>query len=313
MKKVLLSTALMATINVGWAQTQIGNSGFENWETVAGGDEEPTNWNSFLTATGSMTWAAANQIESSSDVRPGSTGTTSCRIWSRDVFSIIANGNVTLGRINMNSATPTDASNYNATVTSDPNFSEAITDSPDSIVFWAKFDPNGHSQNARMKATLHDAYNYRDPEDGASLTHIVASVDTNFTQATPVWTRYSCAFDYSGPASGPQFLLLTFTTNETPGGGAGDDVLWIDDVELIYNPVSIQENASSEVVAYFTNAGENLNFKADSPVQFDVFDMTGKRVLSGEGISVAFDYPKGAYIVKTNLNGRTGTTKVIKY
>ena len=313
MKKVLLSTALMATINFGWAQTQIGNSGFENWETVAGGDEEPTNWNSFLTATGSMTWAADNQIESSTDVRPGSSGTASCRIWSRDVFSIIANGNVTLGRINMNSATPTDASNYNATVTTDANFSEAITDSPDSIVFWAKFDPNGHTQNARMKATLHDSYNYRDPEDGTSTTHVVASVDTNFTQASPVWTRYSCAFDYSGPASGPQFILVTFTTNETPGGGAGDDVLWIDDVELIYNPVSVNENSQSEVLVFFSNAGEKLNFKSDGAVKFEVFDMTGKRIISGESTSVDFNYPKGAYIVKTNLNGQTATTKVIKY
>lgn len=315
MKKVLLSMSLFATISFGWAQTQIGNSGFENWEAVAG-NQEPVNWNSFLTASGPgwITAFATNQVASSTDVRPGTSGSSSCRIWSTNpIGSTIANGNVTIGRINMGNVTPASVDNYNHSVISDPNFSEAITDSPDSIVFWAKFDPINASETARMKATLHDSYNYRDPEDATALQHVVATVDTNFVQATPVWRRYSCAFDYSGPASGPQFILVTFTTNATPGGGDDNDQLWIDDVELIYNPVSIKENTESNVVAFFTNSGDQLNFKADSAVQFEVYDMTGKQIVSGEGTSVEFNYPKGAYIVKTSLNGQTGTTKVIKY
>ena len=51
---------------------------------------------------------------------------------------------------------------------------------PDSIVFWAKFVPNGHNQNARMKASLHTTYNYRDPEDAASANELVASAVENF-------------------------------------------------------------------------------------------------------------------------------------
>lgn len=226
------------------AQTQIGNSGFENWESVSGGSE-PANWNGFLTASGGFAWAAESQLGESTDVRPGSTGTKSARIWSRDAFGIIANGNVTLGQINMGSTSPTSTSNYNKTVTGNANHSEAMTAIPDSIVFWVKFTPNGHSQNARMKAAIHDNYEYRDPEDATATTHVVASAIANFPNTGGQWVRKSVPFNYTGPATSVNYLLVTFTTNETPGGGAENDQLWIDDVELIYNPANFNTSATT--------------------------------------------------------------------
>ncbi|MFK7922371.1 MAG: T9SS type A sorting domain-containing protein, partial [Bacteroidia bacterium] len=55
----------------------------ENWEAVSSGDE-PVNWNSFMTASGGFSGFADVQIEESTDVRPGTAGTSSARIWSRD-------------------------------------------------------------------------------------------------------------------------------------------------------------------------------------------------------------------------------------
>ena len=52
-----------------------------------------------------------------------------------------------------------------------------------------------------------------------------------------VWVRYSAPFDYSGPVSNNTYILVTFTTNKTPGGGNGGDEVLLDDVELIYNSV----------------------------------------------------------------------------
>jgi hypothetical protein len=52
------------------------------------------------------------------------------------------------------------------------------------------------------------------------------------------WVRKSIPFSYSGPATSTQFILITFTTNMTPGGGADLDEILIDDIELIYNPVN---------------------------------------------------------------------------
>ncbi len=313
MKRTLLTFSAILSLTMSWGQTQIGNSGFENWETVSS-DQEPVNWNSFLTAGGSYNWAAANQIQSSADVRPGSAGTASCRIWSRSTFGIIANGNVTTGKINMGSTSPTNSSNYNYSVTADANFSEAITDMPDSIVFWAKFTPNGHTQNARMKATLHDAYDYRDPEDATSTNHVVATAVKNYPSTNGNWTRFSVPFTYAGPASTVAYILVTFTTNETAGGGAADDEVLIDDVELIYNPSSVTENELNEVVAFLSNGGTTLNFKSSENVDFIVYDLAGNLVLSGENVAKAdFNLPKGTYLVRSTVNGKITTSKVVKY
>lgn len=238
MKRILLFTAASFFAVSAFGQAQIGNGDMENWAN----NDEPDNWNSFLTGSGGFSGAASDQCDESSDVRPGSAGTSSAYIWSESTFGIIANGNLTLGRVNMGSITPTSTSNYNYTQRMDngtptPEHSEALTDHPDSIVFWAKFDPNGGNGNARMKATLHGDYDYRDPENTASSAEVVGSAVVNFPE-TLVWQRFAIAFDYSGPATlnDQAYILVTFTTNETPGGGDGGDELWIDDVELIYNP-----------------------------------------------------------------------------
>ncbi len=229
---ILFSFSALLAGNIS-AQTQIGNSGFETWEAVAS-NFEPTNWNSFLSAQGTFVGFAANQIEESSDVRPGSTGVKSARIWSRNAgFGVIANGNMTLGRINMGSTTASNPANHNLSLTADPTFSEALTDTPDSIVFWVKYNAASGSSLARMKASLHDTYDFRDPEDAASTPHKVATAELNF--APTGWVRKSVPFDYVGPATANTFILLTFASNATPGGGAADDEVFIDDVQLIYN------------------------------------------------------------------------------
>ena len=311
MKRILLFSALSLASTSLIAQTQIGNSDMELWEQVAGSDEEPNNWNSFLTASGSWAWAAANQLESSTDVPASSSGTTSARIWSRSTFGIVANGNLTTGQIEMGSTTPTSPDNYNHTVTGDADFSEAMTDSPDSIVFWAKFTPNGHNENARMKATIHADYNYRDPEDAGSSTEVVATAVLNYPN-TNGWMRMSVPFDYSGPSSTPAYILVTFSTNEVGGGGAADDEVLIDDVELIYNPNSI-EDLESYMNVYVNNDASELMFKSTKPFEgnFSVVSLSGATVLEGNlAQSVPFNAPSGVYIVNVEANGVSHQYKV---
>ncbi len=235
MTKNLLSVISIFAVSLAFGQTQIGNSDMEQWESVATG-QEPVNWNSFLSGTGSFAGFASDQCDASSDVRPGSAGTKSCHIFSISTFGIVANGNVTLGQVNMGSANPPSPDNFNFSKTSDPNHSEALTDHPDSLVFWAKFKPNGGNGNARVKATLHTNYDYRDPEDANAAAEVIATAVLNFPSTNLTWVRFSVPFDYSGPAciSDQAFILITFTTNMTPGGGDAGDELWIDDLELIY-------------------------------------------------------------------------------
>ena len=76
---------------------QIGNSGFENWDNLGANQEEPTNWSSFKTATGSFAAFGSKQVERSSTVRSGATGNYSARIWSKSTLGIMANGVLIIG------------------------------------------------------------------------------------------------------------------------------------------------------------------------------------------------------------------------
>jgi hypothetical protein len=247
---------------------QIGNGDLENWENVAAPTEEPVNWNSFKTGSGTFAGFASKQVERNSMVRAGASGMYCARIWSVSTLGITANGNMTLGQINLGSATPANAANYNYSKTSDPNFSEVLTTSPDSIVFWVKYtQAGGGNQEARMKALIHDAFDARDPEDATSTSHVVARAELNYPQTGGAWVRKSVPFVYSGPANTPAFILLTFTTNATPGGGAANDEVLIDDVSLIYN------------------SGANLNENKDADLRANYSDITGIHFFSNEAIN----------------------------
>ena len=320
MKKIfttVFTALLVVSIN---AQTQIDNSGFENWESVPGGSE-PVNWNSFLTADGTLSNFAQTQIEESSDVRPGSAGTKSVRIFSTTILSVVANGNITLGRIHMGSTQATDPSNYNRTVRSDADFNQAMTDLPDSIVFWVKFKPNGGgTDKARMKATIHDDYDYRDPEDANASDHVVGIAELNYPSTGNSWERKSVPFDYSGPATDPQYILVTFATNMTPGGGSGGDEVWIDDIELVYNEASVNNADDLEKVAIYPNPTDgNLTINnLQQKTEYAIVTVLGKTVKSGSFTKQTNTIDikslrKGTYFIQLKQGQNSSTQRLIKF
>lgn len=300
MKRILLASIITLTAGAIFAQGQIGNSDMENWETVAS-DEEPVNWNSFLSASGSLTAFAANQIEKSTDVRPGTSGLLSARIWSRSPFpGLVANGNMTLGQIIMGSTTASDPANHNISVTADPNFSEGLTDTPDSIVFWAKYAAASGSSEARMKATLHDDYDYTDPETGASATHVVATAEFNYSP-TAGWERFAIAFDYSGPASANTYILVTFASNALPGGGDENDEVFIDDVELIYSGTGGVVELTNAFEVAMDNEMNVINILSKDQLsgEFEIYNTSGNLIKSGNlAPSISFDNVPGMYFVR---------------
>ena len=314
MKKIVLTLSIIGLTQAFVAQQQVGNSGFETWETVDPG-EEPVNWNSFLNAGGTFSFAAGDQLNSSTDVRPGSSGTKSAHIFSNDVFGTIANGNVTVGKINMGSVTANDPGNYNSSIITDVDFSEALTDSPDSLVFWAKFTPANGSGNdsARVRAAIHDNYAFRDPTDATSATHLVASATRNYANTNGNWVRISVPFDYSGPASTPAFLLITYTTNKTPGGGSDNDQVWIDDMELIYNSNTVNENTPDFAQVSIQNHQLVIKTQENVTGEVAVYQANGQLVHEGTiGDSFTFDQ-SGVYFVKVASNLGVITKKVVNY
>jgi hypothetical protein len=305
MKKIIIACFLYS--NSPFFAQQIGNSDMELWDNVGQATEEPTNWNSFKSAQGSFTAFASQQIQRSTSIRSGATGQYCARIWSKSTLNVVANGNLTVGRINMGSATASDPNNYNISLTADANFSEALTSSPDSLVFWAKYTAANASDSARVHAILHDSYDLRDPLDANSIPHIVARAERNYNKTNGSWARISVPFDYvaGSPAPSPSFILITFTTNKTPGGGSNNDEVLIDDIQLVYNSsVGISEIKSESFYASY-NASSGLEIFGQEKT-INLFDTRGLAIKNGIPEEL-----KGL-ILKSGLYFLQGPTKTIK-
>jgi len=301
MKKIYTSFFAILFSLAAFGQ-QIDNGSMEDWDNLGSNNEEPSNWNSFMTASGGLSLFASKQVEQSTDIRSGASGLYSARVFSKSTIGIIANGNLTLGRINMGSSTPSSTSNYNYTETSNSDFSQQLNASPDSIVFWVKYNNSSSSDLARIKAIIHDDYDYVDPMTAESEMHVVADAALNFESTDGSWVRKSIAFDYVGPATTPEYILVTFTTNMIPGGGSDGDEIFIDDVELIYSTSGISDEQKSYWISY-NESGLVFSNDFNTDDIFCVFSTAGKQIYRGtcKELSSAFLRP-GMYLI-TNNNG----------
>lgn len=287
---------------------QIDNGSMENWENLGTASEEPANWNSFMTATGGLAFFGSQQVEQSSDVPFSSSGMYSARVFSKSILGIVANGNLTLGQINMGSSTPNSPDNYNFTNTGDSSFSQVLNSMPDSIVFWVQFNSNANSDSARIHVVIHDDYDFRDPIDANSEPFTVATAELNYA-STNGWERKSLPFDYVGPSSSAEYILVTFTTNMIPGGGSEGDEVFIDDVELIYNSAAdISEIDSRKWIGYNSFSGLHLSNEFSATEILLVRDLMGKEIARGTASNLQGRHFKtGMYIVSHG----SGVSKII--
>ncbi|MEY4603539.1 MAG: hypothetical protein RIT43_831 [Bacteroidota bacterium] len=318
MKKVLLILPFVGCFTFTFAQTQIGNSDFEQWETSTSELAEPLNWNSFKSGSGTWSSFGGQQLNQSTAVRPGSSGTYSARIFSRDAgFGIIANGNMTLGRIEMGSTTPNSSSNYNYTITSDGNFSEAFTDSPDSLVVWVKYTPvNATGNNARVSAVVHNnTNNYKDPNDVAG-SNTVATAILNFPSNGAVWQRLAIPFTYVGVPTDAAFIMVTFTTNSTPGGGSVNDELLIDDIELIYNPsggAGLNETSGNNFSLNYHDSELHVFGVFTEGATYKIYSTNGTMVQEGKTAAhIPFNVSNGVYYFQLFEDNKLSTVKFLK-
>ena len=244
--------------------TQFENRGFESWANFGSSNSsiEPVRWHSTKSATGTFSGFLSQQIEPSNQVRPGSTGSKSARLWPTSVMGVTANGNMTNGRMNAGSMSATGSGNYNYTQRSDERFNTPITTVPDSLTVWVCFrcaDPN---QNGQARAVVHGDADFKfisngtvEPADKLVATAVQAFKRTSGAGGSYTWRRLSIPFTNNGPCNDPRYILFTVTTNEVPGEGGTSDDLFVDDILLVYNP-TIQMGSLNKDHYYF---GESLS------------------------------------------------------
>ena len=249
---------------------QFQNYTFEEWETVSDSYVEPKNWNSFMTAeakSSTLKKYLQTQISQSGEKRPGTTGSYSARIFSTGtniiITTIIANGNLTTGRIYAGSTTPNNDGNYNFTKRDDSNFNTPLTTIPDSLTVWVAFKPKSASKgNARITTTIHGDTDMKQlAKSGDSPANMVCATANQEIASTStsavVWKRVTIPFT-AGSHNDPRYILTTFNTNATPGGGSSGDELYVDDICLIYNP-SLEMDYLAQTEFQYSGNGVTMN------------------------------------------------------
>ena len=279
------------------------NGGFEGAWT----NNEPQGWHSFGTADGDFADFVADQtfqFVPSTEIRPGSQGSQSALVSSSMLAGVKANGNCTNGRMNAGSMTADNAdSNYNYSDPASDGFNTTFNGRPDSLVFWAKYLPADRNlanveNKARVNAVITTNARYQDPETGSYGDAKIGAATLNYSAIEGFgWQRLTIPFEYGAgsDAKTPAYILATFTTNYTPGGGSSYstsgknkatylDSVYVDDVELVYN----------KELSSFTISGEALTFNQRiATVESNYCDSCVKYGANGNGLTaqplIAFD------------------------
>ena len=237
MKKKFLTALLCVVAAVtAQAQYQLANGDFESWETVeytsTKVSDEPTRWSSFYDATGGMKnmgTGTTPQIYKDEDVRPESAGQYSCRITSRSVFGVVAQGNLTSGCVNMGSMSATDASgNYNYINEAREDQAMRFSGRPDSVRFWVKFSG---VKTGNCSVLLTTKGYYQDPVYGDRNTATLVGQALSGTRivSNDEWTQYTVPFEWLSEEQ-PYYALVNVSTCSEPGAGNSADYISIDDM-----------------------------------------------------------------------------------
>lgn len=260
-KKTILGSLFMTCALTAGAQGiyQFADPGFEqNWTNK----KEPGNgWHSFATAGGDLA-SFASMSPAPEHATGGYQSAHSVKLTSKfaGIWGIgaNANGNLTTGRINMGSQTPSDPSNYNY---SDITGGQALefAGTPDAVTFYAKFKAGADNvkMQGRGQFILHEEYPYQDPEVEEQLSYRVAKA-SQLIDVSEDWKQYTVPFTYDQDVKpDKQYLLASFTTNPNPGESV-DDVLYIDDIHFVYNSelASLTYNGESKEIP---NSGTTID------------------------------------------------------
>lgn len=226
---------------------QIPNSDFEAFHTETMGGisaEEPNHWHSFMSCTGQYASTVSSVIHTfpeTTELRPNTTGTKSVKVVSGKDMGIA--GTITTGRLKAGSTTATssdncaflDLSNTDTDANGDP-FYTVMRAMPDSLAVWVKFKqgkPSAKYPYASVNAVITDGSYYQDPQGGENF--VAQAQNAKIESKDFVWQRISCPFVYNDNGLTPRAILATVTTNPQPSQASGEDVLYVDDLELIYN------------------------------------------------------------------------------
>lgn len=303
MKKSLLLISSVAILSNAFAQQQIPNASFEDWDDEGTAIMEPTHWSSLKTADAQA--SLAPEVLSQSE---GRTGMHSVLLEVKSVFGISANGIMTTGRIH---ADLNPENGYVYTDVTDPRWNMPFTDRPDSLVGWIKYEPKD-GDNGKVEVLLHKGTEAQIPKNQATLDNTIATarfdIETTYTE----WTRFSTPFTYESQEY-PEYILFAVAAGDSTVSNNGTK-LWIDDLELIYNEdISVNDLAQQNNDIHLYGMKGFLYFDVENNVnmKYNVIDALGRNIQTGKVNSqVPFNHSSGIYFIQVSSKQGVFTKKV---
>ena len=256
----------------GTLSQQLENSGFEQWENVGTGEEEPLSWSSTKTSDNSSLNGLAPQVISRST--DAHTGTYAAKLVNKNVpfVNIVANGILTNGIIHT-TTNPQDSYVYTDVNSSD--HSQPFTSYPDSIVGWYKYAPQGNDVG-NIQVLLHGSYGQL-PIDAS--TSIIALAEFDFS-ANSNWTRFSTPFIYYPTINSPAYILCNISAGDSTQAVANSE-LKIDDLELIYNTTKIPDESTNSINVTYLN--DHLQFSnVVNEINYAIYNLQGQLMNIGK-------------------------------
>lgn len=316
-KSLLLITSVLFASSQIFAQQQIPNPSFEEWDDEGTATMEPKHWNSLKTAD-----ALASMAPSVLSRDDGRTGDYSMKLEVKSAFGIQANGIASTGRIH---ADMDPENGYVFTDATDDRWNMPFTDRPDSLTGWYKYNPKNNDK-AKVEVLLHKGPHGQLPMDATTEANLIGHARFDVTDSVAEWTRFSMPITYNNEET-PDYLLLVVTSGDSTLAKTGS-MIWVDDFEFIYNDeseeptdpeepsdsVSIKEHLElAKDYHVFANNGKIVfDEKLNNQDLYNIFDLSGRLIQSGNvQREVPFKQNAGLYIIKVQSSKGIFTKKIL--
>lgn len=216
---------------------QMPGRDFENWRKVSDKlGSEPDGWHSFATAGGDGILASLAKAEQVTKDEKGYLGNCAV-IKSRKITLVTANGTLTNGRMIAGSADASDTKNHAESNTS--NGSDYYTNffgNPDAVEVWVKYKDNGNGTKASISAAITDGTFYQEPWSSKTQPeNLIGRANKTDIAPTSKWTKVTVPFEYYETGKATKSILVTMSTSATPGAGKGNEQLYVDELNFVYN------------------------------------------------------------------------------
>jgi hypothetical protein len=254
MKRTGILTTILVLCQILNAQ-QLPNPSFENWDILTDSsphDDLATSWNTVNSSLDAFTAGTLGPTcYQSTDFFTGAFSIYLVSVSPPFPTFPVVNGIATTGTIN--------------TSTYDVEGGVAYTLRPDSLAGWYKSNPQA-GDLPTIEVVLKDAAN-----DTIGWARFKGP-----TFAVTTWTRFSVPVVYSSgaiPTQAASLLSASDGFNAVPGSE-----LWVDDIELIFNPVSITE-IEPDVSVFYNSTSNNVSWHSDLKVdKVEIIDLNGKLI-----------------------------------